>query len=66
MDIKKARILLKTNYWYYFNNSIKKAKALNNKADYIGLGANSSKTKKVKFKATIKDLKKLECSQINQ
>ena len=38
----------------------KKAKeAINNKADYIALGAfNSSETKKVKFRATLKDLKK--------
>ena len=62
MDIKKARILLKNKIiGITCNNSIKKAKeALNNKADYIALGAfNSSKTKKVKFKATIKDLKKI-------
>ena len=44
------------------NNSIKKAKeALKAKASYIALGAfNSSKTKKVKYKATINDLKKSE------
>ena len=42
------------------HNSIKLAKiALNNKADYIAFGAfNSSKTKKVKYKASINLLKK--------
>ena len=41
------------------NNSLKKAKnALKNNADYIALGAfNDSKTKKIKFRAKIKDLK---------
>ena len=39
---------------------LKKQKALKNKADYIAIGAfNSSKTKKVKYRATIKDLKKI-------
>ena len=44
-----------------FEDSIKKAReALKNKADYIAIGAfNSSKTKKVKYRATIKDLKKI-------
>ena len=35
-------------------------KAIKNKADYIAIGAfNPSKTKKVKYKATLKDLKKI-------
>ena len=44
------------------NNSLKKAKeAIKNNADYIALGAfNSSKTKNVKYKATINDLKKFK------
>ena len=60
MNIKDARKILKNKIiGITCNNSIKKAKeAIKNKADYIALGAfNSSKTKKVKYRATIKDLK---------
>ena len=44
------------------HNSIKFAKiAIKNKADYLAFGAfNSSKTKKVKFKASINILKKVK------
>ena len=62
MDIKRAREILKNKIiGITCNNSIKKAReALKNKADYIAIGAfNSSKTKKVKYRATIKDLKKI-------
>ena len=62
MDIKRAREVLKNKIiGITCNNSIKKAReALKNKADYIAIGAfNSSKTKKVKYRATIKDLKKI-------
>ena len=62
MNIKIARKILKNKIiGITCNNSIKKAKeALKNKADYIALGAfNQSETKKVKYKAKIKDLKKI-------
>ena len=62
MDIKKARGLLKNKIiGITCNNSIKKAReALKNKADYIAIGAfNLSRTKKVKYKATLEDLKKI-------
>ena len=61
MNIIDARKILKNKIiGLTCNNSIEKAKgAINNKADYIALGAfNSSETKKVKFRATLKDLKK--------
>ncbi len=61
MSIKNARKILKNEIiGVSCNNSTKNAKeALKNKADYIALGAfNSSKTKNVKYKVTIKDLKK--------
>ena len=61
MSIKNARKILKNEIiGISCNNSTKNAKeALQNKADYIALGAfNFSKTKHVKYKATIKDLKK--------
>ena len=61
MDIKRAREVLKNKIiGITCNNSIKKAKeAIKYNADYIALGAfNSSKTKNVKYKATINDLKK--------
>ena len=61
MSIKNARKILKNKIiGISCNNSTKNAKeALKNKADYIALGAfNSSKTKNVKYKVTIKDLKK--------
>jgi len=59
MSIKNARKILKNEIiGISCNNSTKNAKeALKNKADYIALGAfNSSKTKNVKHKTTIKDL----------
>ena len=62
MHIKKARKILKNKIiGVTCNNSHKKVKdALKNKADYIALGAfNLSKTKKVKYRATINDLKKI-------
>ena len=62
ISIKKARKILPNKIiGMTCNNSIKKAKeALKAKASYIALGAfNSSKTKKVKYKATINDLKKI-------
>ncbi len=62
MDINKARGLLKNKIiGITCNNSIKKAReALKNKADYIAIGAfNLSRTKKVKYKATLEDLKKI-------
>ena len=61
MKINKARKILKKKIiGITCNNSIRRAKvAIKNKADYIALGAfNLSKTKKVKYKATIEDLKK--------
>ena len=69
ISIKKARKILPNKIiGMTCNNSIKKAKeALKAKASYIALGAfNSSKTKKVKYKATINDLKKSGKLQINQ
>tara|TARA_B100001029_G_C15025645_1_gene433463 strand:+ start:73 stop:684 length:612 start_codon:yes stop_codon:yes gene_type:complete len=60
MNIKKARQVLKNKIiGITCNNSIKNARnAIKNQADYIALGAfNSSKTKNVKYRATIKDLK---------
>ena len=62
VNINKARKLIgKKIIGVTCHNSIKLAKkAIKNKADYIALGAfNSSKTKKVKYKATIKLLKKV-------
>jgi len=61
MNIKKARKLIgKKIIGITCHNSIKLAKiALKNKADYLAFGAfNSSKTKKVKYKASINLLKK--------
>ena len=61
IHIKIARKVLKNKIiGVTCNNSVRKAKeALKNKADYIALGAfNQSKTKKVKYKASINDLKK--------
>ena len=62
MNINTARKILKKKIiGITCNNSYQKAKlALKNKADYIALGAfNNSKTKKIKYKASIKDLKKI-------
>ena len=61
MDISKARKLIGNKIiGITCHNSIKLAKiAINKKADYLAFGAfNSSKTKKVKYKASIKLLKK--------
>ena len=61
LHIKDAKRILKNKIiGITCNNSIKKAKeAIKYNADYIALGAfNSSKTKNVKYKATINDLKK--------
>ena len=62
MSIYTARKILKKKIiGITCNNSYQKAKlAIKNKADYIALGAfNNSKTKKIKHKASIKDLKKI-------
>ena len=61
LHIKKAKKILKNKIiGITCNNSIKKAKeAIKNNADYIALGAfNSSRTKNIKYRATINDLKK--------
>ena len=61
MSIDKARKLIGNKIiGITCHNSIKLAKdAVKNKADYIAFGAfNSSKTKKVKYKATISLLRK--------
>ncbi len=61
LHIKKAKKILKNKIiGITCNNSVKKAKeAIKNNADYIALGAfNSSKTKNIKYRATINDLKK--------
>ena len=61
MNILKARKLIKKKIiGVTCHNSIKLARiAIKNKSDYIAFGAfNSSKTKKVKYKATINLLKK--------
>ncbi|MDB3888784.1 thiamine phosphate synthase [Candidatus Pelagibacter sp.] len=63
MNINDARKLLKKNIiGVTCHNSIKLAKiAIKNKADYIALGAfNSSKTKKIKYKAKIDLIKKVK------
>ena len=62
MNILKAREIIGNKIiGITCHNSIKLAKiALNNKADYLAFGAfNSSKTKKVKYKASIKLLKQV-------
>ena len=61
MHITKAKKYLKNKIiGITCHNSIKLAKAaLKNKADYLAFGAfNLSKTKKIKYRATIKTLKK--------
>ena len=63
MSINEARILLRNKtIGITCHNSIKLVKiAIKNKADYIALGAfNSSKTKKVKYRASIQLLKKVK------
>ena len=60
MKIKDARKILKNKIiGITCHNSVKLVKkALSNKADYIAIGAfNSSKTKVVKYKASLNDLK---------
>jgi len=62
LHINKARKILKNKIiGITCHNSIQMVKkAIKNKADYIAIGAfNSSKTKKVKYMATINDLKKI-------
>ena len=61
MDINKARKIIKNKIiGITCNNSLKRAKeAISKKADYLAVGAfNKSRTKKTKYKATLKDLKK--------
>ena len=63
MSISKARKLIGNKIiGITCHNSIRLAKnAIKNKADYLAFGAfNSSKTKIVKYKASINLLKKLE------
>ena len=65
MNINKAKKLLKDKIiGITCHNSLKLAKlAIKNEADYIAFGAfNSSKTKKVKFKANVRLIKKLKNS----
>ena len=61
ISINEARKIIKNKIiGVTCHNSLNKAKvAIANKADYIAIGAfNKSRTKKTKYKATIKDLKK--------
>ena len=61
ISINEARKIIKNKIiGVTCHNSLYKAKAaIANKADYIAIGAfNKSRTKKTKYKATIKDLKK--------
>ena len=63
INIKKARKIIKNKIiGVTCHNSTKKAReALKNKADYIAVGAfNASKTKRIKYKANINDLKKFK------
>jgi thiamine-phosphate pyrophosphorylase len=63
MSILKARKIIKKKIiGITCHNSIKLAKlAIKNKADYLAFGAfNVSKTKKTKFKASVKLLKKIK------
>jgi thiamine-phosphate pyrophosphorylase len=63
MDIKKARKLIGNKIiGVTCHNSLKLSKiAVKNKADYIALGAfNNSKTKKIKYKASINLLRKVK------
>ncbi len=62
INIKKARKILKNKIiGITCHNSIKLAeKAIKNGADYIAVGAfNHSKTKRIKYKASLSDLKKI-------
>jgi len=61
MHIKEARKIIKKKIiGITCHNSLKMAEdAIKNKADYIAIGAfNYSKTKRLKYKASLKDLKK--------
>ena len=61
MNINKARKIIKNKIiGITCHNSLRMVKhALKNKADYIAVGAfNNSKTKRVKYMSTLKDLKK--------
>ena len=61
MDIEKARKIIKKKIiGVTCHNSLNKAKeAIAKKADYIAIGAfHKSRTKKTKYQATLKDLKK--------
>ena len=63
MNIEEARKIIRNKIiGVTCHNSIKFArKAIKNKADYIAIGAfNRSKTKRTKYKTTIKDLKKIK------
>ena len=63
INIKKARKILKNRIiGLTCHNSLKLAKkAIKNKADYIAVGGfNSSITKKIKYKASLRDLKKIK------
>ena len=63
MNIKEARKIIKNKIiGVTCHNSVKFAKeAIKNRANYIAIGAfNRSKTKLTKYKATIKDLKKIK------
>ena len=63
MNIEEARKIIRNKIiGVRCHNSIKFArKAIKNKADYIAIGAfNRSKTKRTKYKTTIKDLKKIK------
>ena len=62
MDIKEARKIIKNKIiGVTCNNSIKNAKdALKKKISYIAVGAfNASKTKRVKYRASLNDLRKI-------
>ena len=62
MDINKARKIIKKKIiGITCHNSLKMAReAIKNKADYIAIGAfNNTRTKIIKYKASIKDLKKI-------
>ncbi len=62
MSIREARKIIKNKIiGLTCHNSIRKARrAINNKADYIAIGAfHNSKTKITKYTATLRDLKKI-------
>ncbi len=62
MDIKEARKIIKKKIiGITCHNSLKLAReAIKNKADYIAIGAfNNTRTKIIKYKASINDLRKI-------